>query len=207
MTGTAGAAPIKGTTIVAVKATGEDAGDNAGYDAVNSATLVNVPTTTITITTKDRKTKGFLDRTDFPVLQDGSFAISFCHDGINKLVIKPTHPPGFGCLHCGKEFKSFGNIAHHIGTTYPRMIDSTNGSKGELSKIDNVHTGTCADVGDLATINMKAKQAEWESKNTPNTPLCTVTMEELRVLVFKHNNIADDSKPPAISQEGKTKVI
>ena len=54
---------------------------------------------------------------------------------------------------------------------------------------------------------MKAKRAKWESKNTPNTPLCTVTMEELRVIVLKHNKIADDSKPPAISQEGKTKLI
>ena len=54
---------------------------------------------------------------------------------------------------------------------------------------------------------MTAKRAEWESKNTPKTPLCAVTIEELRVLVFKHNNTADDSKPPAISQEGKTKAI
>ena len=54
---------------------------------------------------------------------------------------------------------------------------------------------------------MKAKRAKWESKNVPTTPLCTVTMEELRDIVLKRNNIADDSKPPAISQEGKTKLI
>ena len=54
---------------------------------------------------------------------------------------------------------------------------------------------------------MKAKRAEWESKNTPNTPICTVPMEELRVLYFKYNNLTDDSKTPAISQEGNTKVI
>ena len=41
----------------------------------------------------------------------------------------------------------------------------------------NLHTGTCVDTDDLATINMTAKQAEWESKNTPKTPLCTVTIE------------------------------
>ena len=54
---------------------------------------------------------------------------------------------------------------------------------------------------------MTAKRAEWESKNTPKTPLCAVTIEELRVLVFKHKNITDDSKTPANSQEGNTKVI
>ena len=169
--GTTGREKVKGATIIAAKATGEDAGDNASYDAVSSATLVNAPTITTTIITKDKKTKGVLDTTDFPVLQDGSFAISFCLDGTNKLVIKPTHPPSIGCLHFGKEFNSFGNIAHHVTDTYPRMLDSTNGSIGELSKKNNVHTGTCADAGDLATVNMKKKRAEWESKNTSNTPL------------------------------------
>ena len=54
---------------------------------------------------------------------------------------------------------------------------------------------------------MIGRRAEWESKNPPNTPLCTVTMEELRVLYFKHKNITDDSKTPAISQEGNSKLI
>ena len=32
-------------------------------------------------------------------------------------------------------------------------------------------------------------------------------MEELRVIVFKHNSIVDDSKLPTVSQEGKTEEI
>ena len=132
VTVTVGAASINGTNIVAAEATGEDAGDNTGYDDVSSATLVNAPTTITIITTKNKKTKGFLDTTYFPVLQDGSFAISFFHGGINKVVIKPTRPPNIGYLHCGEEFNCFGNIAHHVGDTYPRVIDSANGSKGKL---------------------------------------------------------------------------
>ena len=54
---------------------------------------------------------------------------------------------------------------------------------------------------------MITKRADWDNKNTQNTPLFTVTMEKIRALVFKHNNTIDDSKPPAISQEGKTEVI
>ena len=134
VTGTSGGTPVNTTTIVAAVAAGEDAVDNASLDAASSSALVNAPTTTTTITTKNKKTKGFLDTSGFPVLQDGSFAVSFYLDGSNKLVIKPSHPPGMGCLHCGKELNSFGNIAHHVTDTYPRMIDSTNGSKGELSK-------------------------------------------------------------------------
>ena len=134
VTSTAGAAPINGSTIVAAEATGEAAGDNAGCDAVSSDAVVNAPTTTTTTTTKNRKTKGFLVTTKFPVLLDESFAVSFCHDGSNKLIINPTQPPGIGCLHCGKQFNSFGNIAHHVTHTYPREIGKADGSQGDLKK-------------------------------------------------------------------------
>ena len=109
-----------------------------------------------------------------------------------------------GCCHCGKVIKSFGNVAHHVSETYPREDDLANGKRGPLSKNKNGHTGTCADACPSATVNIMKKLAEWLSVNTPNKPLFTLTMEELRDIVFKDKNIADDSTPPAISQEGKT---
>ena len=83
--------------------------------------------------------------------------MSFCHGGINKLVINPTQPPDIGCYHCGKEFNSFGNIAHHVTHTYPRVIDIVDGSLGKLSKIGNLYTGSCVDAGDSAKINIMTK--------------------------------------------------
>ena len=207
VTGTSGGVPVNSTTIVAAKAGGEDVVDHPSVDAGSSVTLVNAPTTTTTITTKDKKAKGFLDITGIPVLPDQSFAISFYDDGSNKLIIDPSDPLGMACCHCGKVIESFGNVAHHVSDTYPRENDTPDGKRGKLSKINNVHTGTCAHACDSAKINIIQKRAEWESNNTPNKPLFTLTMEELRVIVFKHKNIADDSTPPAISQEGKTTAV
>jgi len=121
-------------TTVAVEATAEDAGDKAGYAAVCCAAHVKAPTTTTTTTTKNKKTKGYFDPSNFPQLQHGSFAVAFCPDGSNKLIVDPSFIPGVGCLNCGKQFDSFGNIAHHVTNSYPREMDKADGSKGDLKK-------------------------------------------------------------------------